>query len=139
MHAKICNDQNNIITAILYSTVVLTRGPHLLHATLDARRVGCLCVAIIFASDRTKTQIVIYPNNRIIVNIQISRYNGINKNKKHWKNIRKTLKKHWKNMVLIFFVKNIKKTLFLHWKNIGENIEKTLDLHMHFTSVMTSG
>ncbi len=54
---------------------MLTRGPR---ATLDARRVGCLCVAIIFASDRTKTQIVIYPNNRIIVNIRISRYNGIN-------------------------------------------------------------
>ncbi len=54
--------QNNI-TAILYSTVVLTRGPRLLRATLDVQRVGCLCVAIIFASDGTKTQIVIYPNN----------------------------------------------------------------------------
>jgi len=37
-------------------------------ATLDAKRVICLCV-VIFASDGMKTQIVIYPNNRIIVNI----------------------------------------------------------------------
>ena len=35
-------------------------------ATLDAKRVICLCV-VIFASHGMKTQIVIYPNNRILI------------------------------------------------------------------------
>ncbi len=65
------NDQK-IYNGHLYSTVV-SRGLRL-RATLDARRVGY----IIFVSGGTKTLIVIYSNNRIIVNIQISRYNGIN-------------------------------------------------------------
>jgi hypothetical protein len=52
--------------AVIYSTVVALTTTLL--ATLDAQRVICLCI-VIFAFDGMKTQIVIYPNNRIIVNI----------------------------------------------------------------------